>query len=79
MCGFTQDDGYVRGVAGLVARKAEVSRGALQRARASCDGNPLVVRRTGARHADERLGGLDSEHVLQGMTAAETVMVFIST
>jgi hypothetical protein len=48
------------------AEKAEASRGALQRAIASSNGNPLVVRRTGARHADGRLGGLDradSEHI----------------
>jgi hypothetical protein len=45
---------------GGVARKleAEASRGALQRAIASCNGNPLVDERTGARHADVRLGGL---------------------
>jgi hypothetical protein len=47
---------------GGVARKTEASRGALQRAIATCDGNPLVDERTGARHADGRLGGLGSEH-----------------
>jgi hypothetical protein len=50
------------------AEKAEASRGALQRAIAratSCNGNPLVVRRTSARHAEGRLGGLGSEHCLE--------------
>jgi hypothetical protein len=36
------------------AEKAEAARGALQRAIASCNGNPLVDVRTGARHEDER-------------------------
>jgi hypothetical protein len=62
-----------------VARKAEASRGALQRAIASCDSNPLVDMRTGARHEDGRLGGLGTEHCLEGITTAETVMVFVPT
>jgi hypothetical protein len=45
----------------------------------SCDGKPLVDVRTGARYADGRLGGLDSEHCLEGKTAAEAAIVFIST
>jgi hypothetical protein len=45
----------------------------------SCDGNPLVDVRTGARHADGRLGGLVSEHCLEGMTVAAAALVFIST
>jgi hypothetical protein len=51
---------------GGVARKTEALRGALQRAIASCDGNPLVDVRTGARHADGRLGGLWNRHILKG-------------
>jgi hypothetical protein len=31
----------------------------------SCDGNPLVDERTGARHADVRLGGLWNKHGLK--------------
>ena len=68
-----------RGKHTRVARKAETSRGALQRDIASCDGNPLVDVRKGARHADGRLGGLGSEHVLEEVIAAGAVMGFIST
>ena len=45
----------------------------------SYNSNPLVDVRTGARHADGRLGGLGSEHCLEGISAAETAMVLIST
>jgi hypothetical protein len=57
---------------GGVARKleAEASRGALQRAIASCNGIPLVDERTGARHADGRLGGLWNRHGLKRINAA---------
>jgi hypothetical protein len=46
------------------AEKAEASRGALQRAITSCNGNPLVDERTGASHVDVRLGGLWNRHGL---------------
>ena len=36
----------------------------------SCDGNPLVDVRMGARHADRRLGGLWKRHVLKRENAA---------
>jgi hypothetical protein len=56
----------VRVGAGGVARRAEAStRGALQKAIASYNGNPLVDVRTGARHADGRLGGLWIRHGLK--------------
>jgi ribosomal protein L27 len=43
----------------------------------SCDGNPLVDERTGARHADGRLGGLGSEHCLEGIPAtADATVLF---
>ena len=40
-----------------------------------CNGNPLVDECTGARHADGRLGGLDSEHCLEGIPAAASATV----
>jgi hypothetical protein len=52
------------------AEKDEASRGALQRAIASCNGNPLVDERTGARHADVRLDGLWNRHGLKRINAA---------
>jgi hypothetical protein len=36
----------------------------------SCNGNPLVDERTGARHADVRLGGLWNRQGLKRMNAA---------
>jgi hypothetical protein len=47
------------------AEKAEASHGTLQRAIASCNGNPLVDEYTGARHADVRLGDLWIRHGLK--------------
>jgi hypothetical protein len=55
----------VEGTGGVALRlEAEASREALQRVIASCNGNPLVDKRTGARHADVRLGGSWNRHGL---------------
>jgi hypothetical protein len=58
----------IQSTGGDARKRAEASRGALQRAIASCNGNPLVDVRTGARHADGRPSGLWSRHDLKEST-----------